>query len=72
MRGSCFLLQSERFFVEAIVVFDLVQSLFLERSFDTMQNVVYVMLVRPEGTFSCRLALRICSFVEAEALTSMV
>jgi hypothetical protein len=42
------LLQSERFFVEAVEVFDLVQSLFLERSFDAVQNVIYVMLFRPE------------------------
>lgn len=27
-------LQSESFFVEAVVVFDLIQTLFLERSFD--------------------------------------
>ena len=41
-------LQSEGFLVEALVVFDLVQSLFLERSFDQMQNVVHVMLLRPK------------------------
>jgi len=48
-REGVVLLQSERFFVEAFVVFDLVQSLFLERGFDPMQNVVYVVLLRPEG-----------------------
>ena len=53
---SGFRLQSERFFVEALVVFDSVQSLFLKRSFDPMQNVVYVMLLRPEGTFNRRSA----------------
>jgi len=46
------LLQSECLFVEAFIVFDFVQGLFLERSFDPMQNVVYVVLLRPEGTFN--------------------
>ena len=45
-------LQSERFFVEAVVVFDIVQGFFLERSFDPMQNVVRVMLLRPGRSIS--------------------
>ena len=48
--GCIFILQSECFFVEAVVVLDLVQSLFLERSLDPMQNIVYVILIRPEET----------------------
>jgi hypothetical protein len=51
-RFSLSILQSERFFVEAVVVFDLVQSPFLERSFDAMQNVVCVMLLRSEKVFN--------------------
>lgn len=42
-------LQSEGFLVEAVVVPNLVQSLLLERGFDPMQNVVHVVLLRPEG-----------------------
>ena len=45
---SLSILQSERFLVEAVVVFNLVQSPFLERSFDAMQNVICVMLLWPE------------------------
>ena len=41
-------LQSEGFLVEAVVVLDLVQGLFFERSFDPVQNVVHVMFLRPE------------------------
>jgi len=41
-------LQSEGFLVETFVVFDSIQSLFLERSFDPMQNVVRVMLLGPK------------------------
>ena len=41
-------LQSEGFFIETVMVFDLVQSLFLERSLDPMQDVINVMLLRPE------------------------
>lgn len=41
-------LQSEGFLVGTFVVFDPIQSLFLERSFDPMQNVVRVMLLGPK------------------------
>jgi len=50
MKEGFLVLQSEGFFVEAVVVFDLVQSLFFERSLDPMQNVVYVVLFRSEGS----------------------
>ena len=72
-----FLLQSERFLVEAIVVFDFVQSLLLERSFDPMQNVVHVVLLRPEERKKVQSPVSpsfgfIISIVEAEALASKV
>ena len=40
-------LQSEGFFVETVMIFDFVQSLFLERSFNPMEHVVNVMLLLP-------------------------
>ena len=33
----------------AFVVFDFTQSLFLKRSFDSMQTIAYMMLLRSEG-----------------------
>ena len=38
-------LQSERFLVETIMVFDFVQSLLLEGSFDPVEHIVDVMLL---------------------------
>jgi hypothetical protein len=44
-------LQSEGFFVETVIIFNFVQSLFLERSFDPVEHIVNVMLLWPRIKF---------------------
>jgi len=37
--------QSERFFVQTVILFNLVERVLLKRAFDAVQDIIYMMLV---------------------------